>query len=76
MRREVGEMTPERLLIELLLENRRLGILDEAERQAASRRWMSERRFDLGLMVKMMERQKVKFEALVGRAVKPTFSDK
>ena len=76
VRREVGEMTPERLLIELLLENRRLGILDEAERQAASRRWMSERRFDLGLMVKMMERQKVKFEALIGRAVKPTFSEK
>lgn len=76
VRREVGEMTPERLLIELLLENRRLGILDEAERQAASLRWMSERRFDLGLMVKMMERQKVKFEALVGRAVKPTFSEK
>ena len=76
VRRELGEMTPERMLIELLLENRRLGILDEADRQAASRRWMSERCFDLGLMVKMMNRHGIKMEDIMGRPVKPTISEK
>jgi hypothetical protein len=76
VRRELGEMTPERMLIELLLENRRLGILDEADRQAASRRWMSERCFDLGLMVKMMKRHGIKMEDITGRPVKPTISEK
>jgi len=76
VRRELVEMTPERFLIELLLENRRLGILDEAERQAASRRWISERCFDLGLMVKMMNRHGINVEAIMGHPVKPTISEK
>ena len=76
VRRDLVEMTPERFLIDLLLENRRLGILDEAERQAGSRRWMSERCFDLGLMVKTMQRLKIPMEAIIGRPIKPTISEK
>jgi hypothetical protein len=76
VRRDLVEMTPERFLIDLLLENRRLGILDEAERQAAGRKWMSERCFDLGLMVKTMQRLKIPMEAIIGRPMKPTISKK
>jgi hypothetical protein len=76
VRRELGEMTPERLLIELLLENRRLGILDEAERQAASRRWMTERRFDFGALTKEIWDSKIKLRMLVGSPIKPTISEK
>jgi hypothetical protein len=76
VRRDLVEMTPERFLIDLLLENRRLGMLDEAERQAACRRWMSERCFDLGLMVKMMQRLKISMEAIIGRPIRPTISEK
>jgi hypothetical protein len=76
IRRELGEMTPERLLIELLLENRRLGILDEAERQAASRRWMTERRFDFGALTKEIWDSKIKLRMLVGSPIKPTISEK
>lgn len=76
VRRDLVEMTPERFLIDLLLENRRLGILDEAERQAGSRKWMSERCFDLGLMVKTMQRLKIPMEAIIGRPIKPTISEK
>jgi hypothetical protein len=76
VRRDVGEMTPERLLIELLLENRRLGILDEAERQAASRRWIESRRFDFGALTKEIWDSKIKLHMLVGSPIKPTISEK
>lgn len=76
VRREVGEMTPERLLIELLLENRRLGILDEAERQAAARKWVTERRFDFGVLTKEIWDSKIKLHMLVGSPIKPTISEK
>lgn len=76
VRRELGEMTPERLLIELLLENRRLGILDEAERQAASRRWIESRRFDFGALTTEIWDSKIKLHMLVGSPIKPTISEK
>jgi CTP:molybdopterin cytidylyltransferase MocA len=76
VRREVGEMTPERLLIELLLENRRLGILDEAERQAAARKWVTERRFDFGVFTKEIWDSKIKLHMLVGSPIEPTISEK
>jgi len=76
VRREVGEMTPERLLIELLLENRRLGILDEAERQAASRRWIESRRFDLTFLADQLRKSGLRLSALIGGRIQPTISEK
>lgn len=76
VRRELGEMTPERLLIELLLENRRLGILDEAERQAASRRWIESRRFDLTFLADQLRKSGLRLSALIGGRLQPTISEK
>jgi len=76
VRREVGELTPERLLIELLLENRRLGILDEAERQAASRRWIESRRFDLTFLADQLRKSGLRLSALIGGRLQPTISEK
>jgi hypothetical protein len=76
VRRELVEMTPERMLIELLLENRRLGILDEAERQTGSRKWIESRRFDLGVLAKELWNSKIQFRMLIGCPVKPTISEK
>ncbi|MFM8764367.1 MAG: hypothetical protein ACKOEZ_05985, partial [Spartobacteria bacterium] len=76
VRREVDEMTPERLLIELLLENRRLGILDEAERQAASRRWIESRRFDLTFLADQLRKSGLRLSALIGGRLQPTISEK
>ena len=76
VRRELVEMTPERFLIELLLENRRLGILDEAERQAASRRWIESRRFDLAYLVDQLRKSGIRLPALIGGLLQPTISEK
>jgi hypothetical protein len=69
-------MTPERFLIELLLENRRLGILDEAERQAASRRWIESRRFDLAYLTDQLRKSGIRLPALIGGRLQPTISEK
>ena len=76
VRRELDEMTPERFLIELLLENRRLGILDEAERQAASRRWIESRRFDLTFLADQLRKSGLRLSALIGGRLQPTISEK
>ncbi len=76
VRRELAEMTPERFLIELLLENRRLGILDEAERQAASRRWIESRRFDLTYLTDQLRKSGIRLPALIGERLQPTISEK
>jgi hypothetical protein len=76
VRRELVEMTPERFLIELLLENRRLGILDEAERQAASRRWIESRRFDLAYLTDQLRKSGIRLPALIGGRLQPTISEK
>jgi hypothetical protein len=76
VRRDLADMTPERFLIDLLLENRRLGILDEAERQAASRRWIESRRFDCGVLTKELWDSKIKFHMLIGSPIKPTIPEK
>jgi len=76
VRRELVEMTPERFLIELLLENRRLGILDEAERQAASRRWIESRRFDLTYLTDQLRKSGIRLPALTGGRLQPTISEK
>jgi hypothetical protein len=76
VRRELVEMTPERFLIELLLENRRLGILDEAERQAASRRWIESRRFDLTYLTDQLRKSGIRLPALIGGRLQPTISEK
>jgi hypothetical protein len=76
VRRELGEMTLERFLIELLLENRRLGILDEAERQAASRRWIESRRFDLTFLADQLRKSGLRLSALIGGRLQPTISEK
>ena len=76
VRRELDEMTPERMLIELLLENRRLGILDEAERQAASRRRIESRRFDLTFLADQLRKSGLRLSALIGGRLQPTISEK
>jgi hypothetical protein len=76
VRRELGEMTPERMLIELLLENRRLGILDEAERQSACRRWIESRRFDFTYLSDQLRKSEVRLSTLIGGRLQPTISEK
>jgi hypothetical protein len=76
VRRDLVEMTPERFLIDLLLENRRLGILDEAERQAASRRWMESRRFDLAFLVDQLRKNKIRLSELTGGRSQPMISER
>jgi hypothetical protein len=76
VRRDLLEMTPERFLIDLLLENRRLGILDEAERQAASRKWIESRRFDLTYLTDQLRKSGIRLTALIGGRLQPTISEK
>jgi hypothetical protein len=76
VRRDLVEMTPERFLIDLLLENRRLGILDEAERQAASRNWIESRRFDLTYLTDQLRKSGIPLPALIGGRLQPTISEK
>ena len=76
VRRALDDMTPERFLIELLLENRRLGILDEAERQAACQRWIESRRFDLTYLNDQLRKSEVRLSTLIGGRLQPTISEK
>jgi len=76
VRRELDDMTSERFLIELLLENRRLGILDEAERQAACQRWIESRRFDLTYLNDQLRKSEVRLSTLIGGRLQPTISEK
>ena len=79
VRREIGtsnEPSVERVLIDLFLENRRLGFMDESDRREAPRGLISAMRVDMGLLVNRLNKHASSMKALIGTPLEPTIGEK
>jgi len=70
------EPRTERVLIDLMLENGRLGLMDEADRREASRKFLSENRVDIAFLCKLLSDHKQTLAHLIGRPLEPIITEK
>lgn len=71
-----AEPRVETVLVDLLLENQRLGLMDEAERQEMSRKLLTERRVEMGALLARLRDHKRKLEDLIGLPIQPIIAEK
>jgi hypothetical protein len=63
------------VLVDLLLENQRLGLMDEEERREMSRKLLTGRRVEMGGLLARLRDHKLKLEDLIGPPIKPIIAE-